>query len=110
MRPCCMSRFPAIFVVLSLTLAAANLPPEPDRQLAREIYKQIIEIKSGYTTGATTPVVEAVAGRLKEAGFPDSDIFIAGVIPSKANLVVRYHGSGAKKPILLLAHTDVVEA
>ena len=91
-------------------LAAETMPPEPERQLARDIYKQFIEIKSGYTTGATTPVVEAAAARLKAAGFPDSDIFIGGAIPTKANLVVRYHGTGVRRPILLLAHTDVVEA
>lgn len=86
------------------------MPPAADQQLAHDIYKQFIEIKSGYTTGATTPVAEAVAARLKEAGFPDSDIFLGGVIPAKGNIVVRYHGTGARKPILLLAHTDVVEA
>ncbi len=86
------------------------MPPAVDQQLAHDIYKQFIEIKSGYTTGATTPVAEAAAARLKEAGFPDSDIFLGGVIPAKGNIVVRYHGTGARKPILLLAHTDVVEA
>ena len=55
-------------------------------------------------------MVEAVAKRLRAAGFPESDIFIGGVIPTKANMVVRYHGTGKLKPILLLAHTDVVEA
>jgi len=88
------------------------LPPPADRALARDIFKQIIEIKSGFTTGSTTPVAEALAARLKAAGFPSSDIFIGGPIPKKANLVVRYHGSGlgALKPLLLLAHSDVVEA
>src|SRR5271169_5146895 len=96
---------------LSVALAAqTTLPPEADRQLARDIYKEIIEIKSVYTTGATTPVAEAIAARLKAAGFPDSDIFVGGAIPKKANLVVRYHGTGDQKPILLLAHIDVVEA
>ncbi len=90
--------------------AQTALPPEADRQLAHDIYKEIVEIKSGFTTGATTPVAEAIAARLKAAGFPDSDIFVGGAIPKKANLVVRYHGTGAQKPILLLAHTDVVEA
>ena len=83
---------------------------ETDQRLALDIYKQIVEIKSGFTTGATTPVAEAIAARLKAAGFPASDIFIGGAIPTKANLVVRYHGTGARRPILLLAHTDVVEA
>jgi acetylornithine deacetylase/succinyl-diaminopimelate desuccinylase-like protein len=47
---------------------------------------------------------------LKAAGFADADIFVGGAILKKANLVVRYRGTGAHKPILLLAHTDVVEA
>ena len=90
--------------------AASNLPPDSDQRLAHDIYKEIIEIKSGFTTGATTPVADAIAKRLRAAGFPDSDIFLGGAIPTKSNLVVRYHGTGKLKPILLLAHTDVVEA
>ena len=70
----------------------------------------MIEINSGFTTGATTPVAEAVAKRLKAAGFPAADIFVGGASPKKANLVVRYRGTGRRRPILLLAHTDVVEA
>src|SRR5690349_2324419 len=89
---------------------ASNLPPDADQRLAHDIYKEIIEIKSGFTTGATTPVVDAVAKRLRAAGFADSDIFLGGAIPTKSNLVVRYHGTGKLKPLLLLAHTDVVEA
>ena len=91
-------------------MAAQSLPPEAERQLARDIYKEFVEIKSGYTTGSTTPVAEAAARRLRAAGFPESDIFLGGPIPTKYNLVVRYHGTGARKPLLLLAHTDVVEA
>lgn len=86
------------------------MPPQADQQLAHDIYKQFVEIQSGFTTGSTTPVAEAAAARLKAAGFPDSDIFIGGASPKKANLVVRYHGTGTAKPILLLAHEDVVEA
>jgi acetylornithine deacetylase/succinyl-diaminopimelate desuccinylase-like protein len=89
---------------------ASTMPPDADQRLAHDIYKEIVEIKSGFTTGATTPVAQAVAQRLRAAGFPDSDIFIGGAIPTKANLVVRFHGTGRLKPILLLAHTDVVEA
>jgi acetylornithine deacetylase/succinyl-diaminopimelate desuccinylase-like protein len=104
-------------IVACATLCAATaaaqdrtMPPESERQLAREIYKEMVEIKSGYTTGATTPVAEAAARRLKAAGFPEADIFVGGASPTKANLVVRYHGTGRQRPILLLAHTDVVEA
>ena len=105
-----MPRFFPLAIVPLACLAASNMPPEADRQLAHDIFKEIIEIKSGFTTGATTPVVEAIAKRLRAAGFSDSDMFIGGAIPKKANLVVRYRGTGKRKPLLLLAHTDVVEA
>ena len=105
-----MSKLLMLFSLGFACLGADVMPPEADQRLAREIYKEMIEIKSGFTTGATTPVAEAVAARLKAAGFPAADIFVGGAIPKKANVVVRYHGTGARKPILLLAHTDVVEA
>src|SRR4051812_34971702 len=99
-------------IVAASAAGAQNraMPPETERQLARAIYKEMVEIKSGYTSGATTPVAEAVAKRLKAAGFPAADIFVGGASPAKANLVVRYRGTGRRRPILLLAHTDVVEA
>jgi acetylornithine deacetylase/succinyl-diaminopimelate desuccinylase-like protein len=84
--------------------------PVSEQALARAIYKEFIEVQSGFSTGATTPVAEAAAARLKAAGFPDADVHVDGPSPRKANLVVRYHGTGARKPLLLLAHTDVVEA
>jgi acetylornithine deacetylase/succinyl-diaminopimelate desuccinylase-like protein len=102
----------ALIVVLpcATNIRAQTTRPNAEKHLARDIYKQFIEIQSGFTTGATTPVAEAAGARLKDAGFPDSDIFVGGAIPKKGNLVVRYHGTGARRPILLLAHTDVVEA
>jgi acetylornithine deacetylase/succinyl-diaminopimelate desuccinylase-like protein len=108
-----MYRIAIVCAVAGATVAAAQdrtMPPESERQLARAIYKEMIEIKSGFTTGATTPVAEAAASRLKAAGFPAADIFVGGANPNKANLVVRYHGTGRRRPILLLAHIDVVEA
>jgi acetylornithine deacetylase/succinyl-diaminopimelate desuccinylase-like protein len=105
-----MLRFFVLSAVFAACLLGQPMPPEAERQLARDIYRAMIEINSGYSTGATTPVAELAAARLRAAGFPESDLFIGGAIPSKANLVVRYHGNGRRRPILLLAHTDVVEA
>jgi acetylornithine deacetylase/succinyl-diaminopimelate desuccinylase-like protein len=107
--------FPALLLVLAAPVViaqtgAAPLPPAADQQLAHDIYKEFVEIKSGYTSGTTTPVAEAAAARLKAAGFADADIFLGGAIPTKQNLVVRLHGGGAHRPLLLLAHEDVVEA
>jgi acetylornithine deacetylase/succinyl-diaminopimelate desuccinylase-like protein len=110
MEKCRMLRPLPVLLLYALTLGAQTMPPPADMQLAHDIYKQFVEIQSGFTTGSTTPVAEAGAARLKAAGFPDSDIFVGGANPRKANLVVRCHGTGAAKPILLLAHEDVVEA
>jgi acetylornithine deacetylase/succinyl-diaminopimelate desuccinylase-like protein len=96
--------------VCCASVRAQTTRPEAEQKLAHDIYKEFVEIQSGFTTGATTPVAEAAAARLRAAGFPESDIFLGGPIPKKGNLVVRYHGTGALKPILLLAHIDVVEA
>jgi acetylornithine deacetylase/succinyl-diaminopimelate desuccinylase-like protein len=105
-----MHRITLLFFALSFLISAATMPPEADQRLAREIYKEMIEVQSGFDTGATTPIAEMVAKRLKAAGFPDADVFVGGAIPRKANLVVRLRGTGAKTPILMLAHIDVVEA
>lgn len=110
-----MKKSLSLHVLLILWCCAASaraqdLRPEPERKLAREIYKEFIEIQSGFTTGTTTPVAESAASRLRAAGFSESEIFVGGASPKKANLVVRYRGTGKLKPILLLAHIDVVEA
>src|ERR1700727_1451631 len=94
----------------AISAGAQTTRPEAEKKLAHDIYKEFIEIQSGYTTGATTPVVTAAVRYLKAAGFSDSDIFVGGPAEKKMNLVVRLRGTGAQKPILLLAHTDVVEA
>src|SRR6202171_2761259 len=64
---------------------AQTMRSEAEKNFARDIYKQFVEIQSGYTSGATTPVAEAAAVLLKAAGFPDSDIFVAGANPKKAH-------------------------
>src|SRR5207237_58753 len=58
----------------------------------------------------STPAAEAVARRLIAAGFTPADVQVIGPNERKKNLVARLHGKGAGKPILLLAHLDVVEA
>ena len=92
------------------SVSAQSTRPEAEKKLARDIYKEFVEIQSGFTTGATTPIAERTAARLRAAGFSESDIFVGGANPKKVNLVVRYRGTGVLKPLLLLAHIDVVEA
>jgi CubicO group peptidase (beta-lactamase class C family)/acetylornithine deacetylase/succinyl-diaminopimelate desuccinylase-like protein len=77
---------------------------------AREIFKELIEINTTDSVGNNTQAAEAMAARLKAAGFPASDVQVLGPDPRKGNLVFRWRGSGARRPLLLLAHLDVVEA
>src|SRR5579872_1425767 len=95
---------------VATTVFADNMPPAEYQKLAHDIYKQLIEINTSVSTGQTTPASKAMAERFLSAGFPASDIVIAGAADHKMNVVVRYHGSGQRKPLLLLAHLDVVEA
>jgi acetylornithine deacetylase/succinyl-diaminopimelate desuccinylase-like protein len=101
---------PAVLVLAACSLSASSMPPIEYQRLCREIYQQLIEINTSFSTGATTPAAKAVAERFRAEGFPNSDIVIAGAAEHKMNVVVRYHGTGARKPLLLLAHLDVVEA
>lgn len=101
-------RWLALPLLFSLTphLSAQN----PENQLLRDIFAQLLDINTAVDTGETTSAAKAMAERLRAAGFPEQDIHILGPVPHKHNLVVRYRGTGKRKPILLLAHLDVVEA
>ncbi|MCZ6618139.1 MAG: M20/M25/M40 family metallo-hydrolase [Gammaproteobacteria bacterium] len=79
--------------------------------LARDIFRELIEINTTDSVGDNTAAAEAMATRLLGAGFPESDIHILSPAPRKGNLVFRLRSPApALKPILLLAHLDVVEA
>src|ERR1700745_4378152 len=82
----------------------------PNQQLAHDIYKELVEIDTTTATGDTKKAAEALAARLKAAGFPDADVHALSPAPRKGNLVARLHGTGKLKPILLVAHLDVVPA
>src|SRR5437867_12977758 len=109
MRLKSVAKYAALLCVSFTTALQAQTGPNDSR--AREIYKELVEINTTDTpAGNVTKAAEAVAARLKAAGFPAADIQILGPDPRKGNLVFRYRGTGARKPILLLAHIDVVEA
>jgi acetylornithine deacetylase/succinyl-diaminopimelate desuccinylase-like protein len=97
-----------LFVVC--IFSTGSISAQADQKLTREIFKEMIEINTTHSTGSTTKAAEAVAARLKAAGFSDSDIFLGGSAENKGNIVARLKGSGKRKPLLLLAHLDVVEA
>jgi acetylornithine deacetylase/succinyl-diaminopimelate desuccinylase-like protein len=98
----------SILAMMSRPAAAEALTPQ--QQLAFDIYKELVEINTVTATGDTAQAAEAVAARLRAAGFADADVHAFSPAPRKGNLVARLHGTGARKPILLMAHLDVVPA
>jgi acetylornithine deacetylase/succinyl-diaminopimelate desuccinylase-like protein len=105
-----LSRF---CLLLCAVVLVPNLNAQIDsstKQLAHDIFKQLIEINTTDSVGNVTTASEAMAQRFRDAGFPETDIYIGGPNDRKKNLVVRLHGSGQHKPVLLIGHLDVVEA
>jgi acetylornithine deacetylase/succinyl-diaminopimelate desuccinylase-like protein len=100
-----------ILVVLahSFSSHAAESLPEKERQRARDIFRELIEIRSTHDVG-NTRIAEAIAARFKAAGFSGDDLQVLAPKPGKENVIVRLRGTGAAKPILFIAHLDVVEA
>ncbi|HEY6239675.1 MAG TPA: M20/M25/M40 family metallo-hydrolase, partial [Burkholderiales bacterium] len=92
--------------------ALAQNAPAPAQQQLREIYKELVEINTTDSAGSCTAAAEAMAARLKAGGLPAQDVQVIAPPggPKKGNLVARYRGTGAKKPVMLLGHLDVVEA
>ena len=95
---------------LGLSAQAAELTPE-QKQL-RSIYQELVETNTTNSAGSCTLAAQRMAKRLKSAGYRDAELQILTPpgAPKKGNLVARLKGDGSKKPLMLLAHIDVVEA
>jgi acetylornithine deacetylase/succinyl-diaminopimelate desuccinylase-like protein len=89
---------------------AETLPSNPHDRLARALLAELIDINTTDSTGDNTRAAEAMAARLRAAGFPADDVRVVAPAPRKGNLVARLRGPGGGRPLLLLAHLDVVEA
>ena len=104
----------ALAASFPLAVAAATAPATAldatYDALAHDIFKQLIEIDTSDSTGNVTTAAAALEKRFLEAGFAAADLQLLGPNDRKKNLVVRLHGSGAKRPLLLIGHLDVVEA
>jgi acetylornithine deacetylase/succinyl-diaminopimelate desuccinylase-like protein len=96
-----------------LSLLAAQTPPRPGEAAFRALYKELVEINTTLSTGSCTAAAEAMAARLKAAGLPPDDLRILAPPdrPKDGALIATLRGQDRQaKPILLLAHLDVVEA
>lgn len=108
-------------ITLSILVAALTLPSfahaqmptlRPDQQAFFGLYKELIETNTTLSEGSCTEAAAKMAARLKAAGFKDEQLiaFSTPEDPKDGGLVAIYPGSTQQRPILLLAHIDVVEA
>jgi acetylornithine deacetylase/succinyl-diaminopimelate desuccinylase-like protein len=92
------------------SLAAAPQPPPKQQQIAHDIYKELVDIDTTAEHGDTAKAAHAMEAHLVAAGIPKADIHVFEPAPHRGNLIARYRGTGKKKPMILMAHLDVVEA
>ena len=103
----------ALLLGASVAAGAADMALRPDQVEFRGLYKELVETNTTLSAGSCTLAAERMAARLRSAGIPDSQMTLFSVpeAPKDGGLVVVYPGSSKKlKPMLLLAHIDVVEA
>ena len=91
---------------------AQDAAPGAVQHQLREVYRELVEINTTDSAGSCTEAAQAMGARLRSAGLPATEVqvLVPPGGPKKGNLVARLRGSGAQKPLLLLAHIDVVEA
>ncbi len=97
--------------------ASDQLPREltEHEQRVHDIYRDIIAFRTAAGHGQMDEMVAYLTGRLAEAGFADEDLLVTDYDSNgdpTQGLIVRYRGDGSSgaKPIVILAHMDVVDA
>lgn len=100
-------------LLLTGQTVAAETPPRPDQARFRALFQELVETNTTLSEGSCTLAAERMAARLKAAGLADSQLtlFADPTHPREGGLVAVYPGSSkTARPILLVAHLDVVEA
>lgn len=108
-----MIKFAAAIALAFTAQAVSAQPTRPDQAEFRALYKELVETNTTLSSGSCTLAAERMAARLKAAGLPESQItlFADPEHPKEGGLVAVYPGtSKSLKPILGIAHIDVVEA
>jgi len=94
---------------VSAQISASGQKITAHQELSRDIFRELVEINTTVNIGSTK-AAEAMAERLRGAGFAETDINVVGPSELHKNLVVRLRGTGTLPPVLFIGHLDVVEA
>jgi len=101
----------------AMAVSSGPLPPDADKDLARDILRELVDINTTHDHGSTA-AAQVIQQQLLAAGFSANDVVLIAPAdkPTKGNLVVRYRaraahgGKSSPAPVLFLGHLDVVEA
>jgi len=102
-----------ILLLLLGSMPAQSAAPGPDQLAFRDLFRELVETNTTLSSGNCTEAAEKMAARLRKAGMPEEDIHLFAVPdhPREGGLVAILPGrDAAVRPMLLLAHIDVVEA
>src|SRR5262247_4813939 len=99
----------SLFILLSLVSASTGISQtrsvdwEKEKSEILQHFRALVQINTTY--GDETKAVEYLKKVLDAEGIPSKTFALD---PKRANLVARLKGDGSKRPLLILAHTDVV--
>src|SRR5712671_4034401 len=99
-----------LFALIASALCSAAVAQSAEQKRFHALYKELVETNTTHSSGDNTLAARRMAKHLKDAGFAEAELQIFEPFPKKGNLVARFKGDGSRKPLLLLAHLDVVEA
>lgn len=106
-----MRRVSVTVCVLVASMATASAQTAPTLvESSRQLFRDLVGINTAEPDGNTTTAATRVAEFLKAAGFPSDDVQVIGAEARRGNLVARLRGRGTGKPVLFIAHLDVVPA
>ena len=93
-----------------VTNIAGGAAGQSYRELAGEVLAEIVAVDTSVEGVGTTRAAELIMARLRSAGYAEADMQLVGPDPPRRNLIVTLRGSGQRRPLLLIAHLDVVPA
>lgn len=109
MKPIVQLRSVLLLLLLTGASALAAAPSAPYQQQALDLFRRVIAFETEIGKGQVPVMARYLADQFRAAGFPAADIKIIP-LGETASLVVRYRGTGQHRPVLAMAHMDVVTA
>src|ERR1700681_4035436 len=98
-----------ILLAIGALLPALTLAQTPDwskvNDEAMRHFQALVQIDSTDPPGNETRVAEYVKKTLEAGGIP---VMMVAKDPARANIIARLKGNGAKRPVLIMGHSDTV--